>query len=60
MTRRQVHKLQVRIANEATKHHGVIHVHPHRLRHTFGYDVRQRTKGDSETARLLGHQSDKY
>jgi len=35
-------------------------LHPHRLRHIFGFEVRQRTKSDSETARLLGHQSDKY
>jgi len=60
LTRRQVHKVLVRLANEATKHGGHIHVHPHRLRHTFGFEVRQRTKSDSETARLLGHQSDKY
>ncbi|WP_437769028.1 tyrosine-type recombinase/integrase [Sorangium sp. So ce764] len=60
MTRRQIHKILVRIANEATKHHGVIHMHPHRLRHTFGFEVRERTKSDSETARHLGHQSEKY
>ncbi len=60
MTRRQVHKVLVRLANEATKHQGAIHMHPHRLRHTFGFEVRERTKSDSETARLLGHQSDKY
>lgn len=60
LTRRQIHKILVRIANEATKHHGKIHMHPHRLRHTFGFEVRARTKSDSETARLLGHQSDKY
>ncbi len=35
-------------------------MHPHRLRHTFGFEVRERTRSDSETARLLGHQSDKY
>ena len=60
MTRRQVHHLLVRIADEATKHQGSIHLHPHRLRHSFGFEVRQRTKSDSETARLLGHQCDKY
>jgi integrase/recombinase XerC len=60
LTRRQIHKFLVRIANEATKHHGLIHMHPHRLRHTFGFEVRERTKSDSETARHLGHQSDKY
>ena len=60
MTRRQIHKILVRIANEATKHHGAIHMHPHRLRHTFGFEIRERTKSDSETARALGHQSDKY
>lgn len=60
MTRRQIHKILVRLANEATKHRGIIHMHPHRLRHTFGFEVRERTKSDSETARLLGHQSDKY
>ncbi|WP_437625992.1 tyrosine-type recombinase/integrase [Sorangium sp. So ce1151] len=60
MTRRQIHRILVRTANEATKHHGVIHLHPHRLRHTFGFEVRERTKSDSETARHLGHQTDKY
>jgi integrase/recombinase XerC len=54
LTRRQIHKILVHIANEATKHHGVIHMHPHRLRHTFGFEVRERTKSDSETARMLG------
>lgn len=60
MTRRQIHKILVRVANEANKHCGVIHMHSHRLRHIFGFDVRSRTKSDSETVRLLGHQSDKY
>ena len=60
LTRRQIHKLLVRIAEEATKHHGAIHMHPHRLRHSFGFEMRERTGSDSETARLLGHQSDKY
>jgi site-specific recombinase XerD len=60
LTRRQVHRVLVRLADEATKHGGQIHMHPHRLRHTFGFEVRERTKSDSETARLLGHQSDKY
>lgn len=60
LTRRQIHKIVVRIANEATKHGGEIHMHPHRLRHTFGFEVRERTKSDSETARHLAHQSNKY
>jgi integrase/recombinase XerD len=60
LTRRQIHKVLVRIANEATKHHGAIHMHPHRLRHTFGFEVRERTKSDSETARHLGHVTNKY
>jgi integrase/recombinase XerD len=60
MDRSSIFKILVRIANEATKHHGAIHMHPHRLRHTFGFEARQRTLSDAETARLLGHQSDKY
>ena len=60
MTRRQIQKVLSRIANEATKHRGSIHMHPHRLRHTFVFEVRARTKSDAETARLLGHQSGRY
>lgn len=60
LTRRQIHEILVRIANEATKHHGAIHMHAHRLRHTFGFAVRERTKSDAETARHLGHMTNKY
>lgn len=35
-------------------------IHPHQLRHTFGYEVRQRTGSDTETAALLGHAGLKY
>lgn len=32
-------------------------VHPHRLRHTFGAEYRERTGSDTETALALGHTS---
>ena len=35
-------------------------IHPHQLRHTFGYEVRKRTGSDTETAALLGHAGLKY
>lgn len=35
-------------------------IHPHQLRHTFGYEIRQRTGSDTETAALLGHAGLKY
>jgi site-specific recombinase XerD len=61
LTRRQVHKLLIRIADEANKHRkDKIALHPHRLRHTFGFLVRQKTGSDTETAALLGHSSLKY
>ncbi len=60
ITTRNVRLMLVRLADEATKHGGELHLHPHRLRHTFGFAVREKTHSDSETARLLGHQSDKY
>ena len=60
LKRAQVNEVLHRIAEEATKHGGDIHLHPHRLRHTFAFNVREINGSDSETARLLGHQSDKY
>ncbi len=35
-------------------------IHPHQLRHTFGYKVRKLTGSDTETAAFLGHSSLKY
>ena len=52
-----------RIAQEANKHRDVsqpIHLHPHRLRHTFGALHRGASSSDSETAAALGHLSTKY
>lgn len=50
-----------RIGQEAGKHHGqAIDVHPHRLRHTFAAEYRDKTGSDTETARALGHTSLQY
>ncbi len=49
------------ISEEAGKHRKTyIHLHPHSLRHTFSSEVRETTGSDDETARLLGHASNKY
>jgi len=51
----------MKLAHEASKHNQKdIHLYPHRLRHTFGYEVRKRTGSDNETAVLLGHSGLKY
>lgn len=50
-----------RLSGEASKHsNDKIKIHPHRLRHTFGFEVRKRTGSDTETAALLGHAGLKY
>lgn len=49
------------LANEASTHtKDKLQIHPHRLRHTFGFEVRKRTGSDTETAALLGHAGLKY
>lgn len=61
LTRYQVCKVLNHIADEANKHRKeLIHIHPHRLRHTFGFEVRKKTGSDTETAALLGHSGLKY
>lgn len=61
VTRVTVWRALERLTREANKHTGDdLHIHPHRLRHTFGYEVRQRTGSDTETAALLGHAGLKY
>jgi len=61
ITRRQVHKILEHIAEEASKHkNDIIDIHPHRLRHTFGAEMREKTGSDTETAALLGHAGLKY
>ena len=50
-----------RLSKEASAHLvGELKIHPHQMRHTFGYEVRQRTGSDTETAALLGHAGLKY
>ncbi len=50
-----------KLSREASAHiDGEMSIHPHQLRHTFGYEVRQRTGSDTETAALLGHAGLKY
>lgn len=51
-----------KLSREASAHlvDGEMKIHPHQLRHTFGYEVRQRTGSDTETAALLGHAGLKY
>lgn len=61
ITRRQVNKILEHIAEEASKHKNEkINIHPHRLRHTFGAEMREKTGSDTETAALLGHAGLKY
>lgn len=57
ISRHTIWRALVRLANSAT---GDFKVHPHRLRHTFGFEVRKRTGSDTETAALLGHSGLKY
>lgn len=50
-----------KLSKEASAHlDSEMMIHPHQLRHTFGYEVRQRTGSDTETAALLGHAGLKY
>lgn len=51
-----------KLSREASAHlvDGELKIHPHQLRHTFGYEMRQRTGSDTETAALLGHAGLKY
>ena len=60
MSRRHAFEAMQRIANEANKHGGDIHMHPHRLRHTFGFELAARGVPPSEIANHLGHQGIKY
>jgi len=62
ITRRQAHNLLNKLADEANKHRkdNLIELHPHALRHTFGYMIRHKTNSDSETAAYLGHSSTRY
>ena len=56
MARQHVHRSLAHLAREASKHRDIpIHVHPHRLRHTFGAEYREKTGSDTETAAALGH-----
>lgn len=57
ITRRSVGLALDHIADEASKHQGAtrIDLHPHRLRHTFGAEYREKTGSDTETATALGH-----
>lgn len=51
-----------KLSREASAHlvDSNMRIHPHQLRHTFGYEIRQRTGSDTETAALLGHAGLKY
>jgi site-specific recombinase XerD len=60
--RDQVFRILTHIAEEANKHvkDNPIHIHPHKLRHTFGAEFRDKTGSDTETQQALGHVSLKY
>jgi len=61
INRMTVWRALVKLAQEATKHNqDGMKIHPHRLRHTFGFEVRKRTGSDTETAAMLGHSGLKY
>jgi site-specific recombinase XerD len=62
LTRQQVFAILKHIADEANKHSkdNPIEIHPHRLRHTFGAEFREKTGSDTETQQALGHVSLKY
>jgi site-specific recombinase XerD len=61
LDRRQVHRLLNKLAADASKYREQpLRVHPHQLRHSFGWRVRQKTGSDTETAALLGHTGLKY
>jgi site-specific recombinase XerD len=54
--RRRVARVLEHVAQEACKHReDKLGLHPHRLRHTFGWNIMQKTKSESATARALGH-----
>ena len=56
MARQHVNRALQHLAREASKHRdGTIALHPHRLRHTFGAEYREKTGSDTETATALGH-----
>jgi integrase/recombinase XerD len=58
MTRRLVYHVLEVIAEQASLGREAdegIAMHPHRLRHTFGAEFRERTGSDTETAAALGH-----
>jgi integrase/recombinase XerD len=59
--RRRIQTILAHIAQEASKHRDKpIHLHPHRLRHTFGFEVFSKSGSVHETAMLLGQATDKY
>jgi len=61
LDRQHLWRVFKRIADEASAHHEErLKIHPHRLRHTFGFELRKRTQSDTETAAMLGHKSTKY
>lgn len=62
LTRQQVFAILNHIAKEAHKHspEREIHLHPHKLRHTFGAEFREKTGSDTETQQALGHVSTKF
>lgn len=63
LSRHAAADLLQRITDAANDHRPTdrqIAIHPHRLRHMFGADVRTRTGSDGETAALLGHRSTQY
>jgi integrase/recombinase XerC len=58
LTRQMIGMILTRIAQEANKHRGedgALQIYPHRLRHTFGAEYRDKTGSDTETATALGH-----
>ncbi len=61
LDRRQVHRLLNKLAADASKYRAEpLRIHPHQLRHSFGWRVRQKTGSDTETAALLGHTGLQY
>lgn len=58
MTRRLAYHVLEVIAQQASLGRDkaqAIAMHAHRLRHTFGAELRERTGSDTETAAALGH-----
>ena len=60
--RDQVFRILTHIADEANKHakDNPIQIHPHRLRHTFGAELLEKTGNHTEVQQALGHVSLKY